>query len=817
MKGDFTRLSFDHAKHYHGVLKQQGRVDLDADWNEQGELTSHRIETEALDVIGPAGAPSNAPGFVLTATANGTGLTISKGRAYVDGILCENEQDLAITSQPDLPGFSLPTAAGLYIAYLEVWLRHLTSLDDRGILEDALGGPDTCTRARTTWQAKLLAAGKVGSNVGCSTAVPAWDQLIAPSTGTLQARAQPDPTSTDPCVIPASAGYRSLENQLYRVEIHDAGDLSGGGKVTWKWSRDNGSVVTSWTAQSGSGLTVTSAGRDGVLGFAAGQWVELTDDTSELSFQPGTLVQLSNVQGLTLTIDPATATGPTTLASFPRNPKVRRWDSAGAVAAGTASWLDLEDGVQVHFSGGTYANGDYWLIPARTLTANVDWPVDGSGNPVAEPPKGIRRHFCRLAVVQFDGRTWSVVAPCLPIFDPITTVVRAKGIHITDVQLARPAGPLLNDSTLPLSPMIETGLSIRVLCDAPIAPVSAQPSTCYVTVDLPYPLDVIFQTTPSAAPNAQLIGYQSLILPAQVGVTSTSTGNEIDLAVQPGIMRILFDILSAGQSSRLLTRLVLKGCFIWGRDDPTLYLDGAAFGVARQDPDETQHIGLRLPKSGNGTPGSDFEMWFWLSRPIQPTNVAFSPASVSAGQASTGTVTLSAFAPSGGAAVGLTANNTSLATLSPNPLMIPEGSTAATFSATNTTVPAGAASATLLVTATYAGNTAQGNLTINQVAKITNVGFSPTPILGGSGNATGTVTLSAPAPAGGALVTLAGNQPTTAPVPASVTIAANNSSATFTVTPASIAVNTTMVLTVTATYAGNTVQGTLTILGQRLT
>jgi hypothetical protein len=815
MKGDFTRWSFDPSKHYHGVLKQQGRVDLDADWNEQGALTSHRIETEALDIIGPAGAPSDDAGFLLTVTGNGAGLTISKGRAYVDGILCENEQDLAITAQPDLPGFALPTAAGVYIAYLEVWLWHRTALDDRGILEDALGGPDTCTRSQTVWQVKLLAAGKVGSSVGCSTDVPAWDQLIAPGTGTLQARAQPDPTSTDPCVVPAGAGYRSLENQLYRVEIHDAGDLAAGGKVTWKWSRDNGSVVTSWTAKTGNALTVTGVGRDSVLGFAAGQWVELTDDTHELNFQPGTLVQLSNVQGLTLTIDPATAKGTTDLASFPRNPKVRRWDSAGPVAAGTASWLDLEDGVQVHFSGGTYATGDYWLIPARTLTANVDWPIDGSANPVAEPPKGIRRHYCRLAVVQFDGKAWSGVTPCLPIFDPITSIARAKGIHVTDVQLARPAGPLANDSAIPISPMIETGLSIRVLCDAPVDPVSAQPATCYATVDLPYPLDVLFQTSPSSGAFASVVGYHTLILPGQVSVTSTSAANEIDIRILPVIMRMLFDILAAGPSSRLLARLILKGCFLWGRDDPTLYLDGAAFGVARQDPDGT-HIGLRLPQSGNGTPGSDFEMWFWLTRPVQPTSVSFSPGSVSAGQGSTGTVTLNAFAPPGGAAVALSANNNSLATLSPNPVTVPEGSTAATFSATNTTVPAGSVSATLQVTATYAGQTAQGNLTINQVAKITGVSFSPNSILGGSGNVTGTVTLSAPAPAGGAVVTLTGNQPATAPVPASVTIAANASSGTFTLTPASVPVNTSVTLTVTASYAGNTVQNTLTILGQKL-
>jgi Family of unknown function (DUF6519)/Right handed beta helix region len=421
MKGDFTRATFKPERHYHGVLKQQGRVDLDADWNEQGWITTHRIESETIDVVGKCGAPIGDAGFVLTPASGGTNLSISAGRAYVDGILCENEQSVLITNQPDLPGFALPKAAGVYIAYLEVWLRHIISLDDPGIREVALGGPDTCTRAKTVWQVGLLNAGGPGTTVDCTTPVPDWTTLSAPSTGILAARAEPDTTNTDPCIIPAKAGYRRLENQLYRIEIHDPGTISAsGGTVTFKWSRDNGSIVTSWTGQSGNDLTVASTGPDSVLGFAAGQWVELIDDTHELNFQPGTLVQLVNVQGLRLTINPATASGPVNIASFPLNPKIRRWDSAGLVPVNTGSWLDLEDGVQVQFGNGTYFTGDYWLIPARTLTADVEWPRDTALNPIPEFPKGIRKHFCRLAIVQFDGTAWSVLTPCLPLFPPLT-------------------------------------------------------------------------------------------------------------------------------------------------------------------------------------------------------------------------------------------------------------------------------------------------------------------------------------------------------------------------------------------------------------
>ena len=58
MKGDFTRLSFDKRKHYRGVLMQQGRVQLDSDWNEQVQIAEHRYSTFFGDVVGQSGTPA---------------------------------------------------------------------------------------------------------------------------------------------------------------------------------------------------------------------------------------------------------------------------------------------------------------------------------------------------------------------------------------------------------------------------------------------------------------------------------------------------------------------------------------------------------------------------------------------------------------------------------------------------------------------------------------------------------------------------------------------------------------------------------------
>src|SRR5947209_11146536 len=112
MKGDFSRQTFAHEKHYGGVLVQQGRVQVDADFNEQQALTRYREETETRDVIGLCGTPHDPPSFVhasgfeivvATAAAGGPTFTIGGGRYYEDGLLVENEATCEYGLQPELP------------------------------------------------------------------------------------------------------------------------------------------------------------------------------------------------------------------------------------------------------------------------------------------------------------------------------------------------------------------------------------------------------------------------------------------------------------------------------------------------------------------------------------------------------------------------------------------------------------------------------------------------------------------------------------------------------------------------------------------
>jgi hypothetical protein len=71
VKGDFTRSTFRPLKHYGGVLMQQGRVQLDADWNEEVDIQRRMLRVLARDLIGACGGPNEHAGFEVEVTGSG--------------------------------------------------------------------------------------------------------------------------------------------------------------------------------------------------------------------------------------------------------------------------------------------------------------------------------------------------------------------------------------------------------------------------------------------------------------------------------------------------------------------------------------------------------------------------------------------------------------------------------------------------------------------------------------------------------------------------------------------------------------------------
>ncbi len=470
-RGDFSRDTFDPRKHFLRVLMQQGRVSLDADYNEQGDILLRYMQILARDLIGPFAGPEDAAerGFGITpATTPPRSFTIGRGRYYVNGILCENEpggsgcinpeDDIGYYDQPDFPrdpndGDFQDNELPLLV-YLDVWERHISYIEDDSIREKALGVADTASRSKVVWQVKALKSrgdddwnrfledrsdGETVCDAIRRNWVPISENLLQnPHRGCLKARAKDtDEVPTDPCITPPESRYRGEENQLYRVEIHQRGSARNAAdqddseqSATFKWSRDNATVAFPIISKSGNIVVLEHLGRDDRLSLKKDDWVEVLDDdyTLQILSRPSPLskarplVQVDNVDRTEMTVTLRLQNGSGLFEDYPedspKHPLLRRWDhergdpteqdepelaADGALYVDEGKWLTLEDEIQILFESSdfvqSYQSGDYWLIPARTATGDVEWPEDAEGAAMLLPPHGIDHHYAPLAVI----------------------------------------------------------------------------------------------------------------------------------------------------------------------------------------------------------------------------------------------------------------------------------------------------------------------------------------------------------------------------------------------------------------------------------
>jgi hypothetical protein len=216
MSFDKSRSTFHPWRDYFGVVMQQGRVQLDSDWNEWLAEFARRMQAGTLDLIGVSGVPSTTPsGFRITATG-APSIAIGPGRIYVDGLLAENhgvsnppqwdpalaewsgvpqtaglaetDSDYA-TQQPYYPSPPAISGNGPFLVYLDVWQRDITYLQDQDLVDKAVG-IDTTGRRQTVWQVKLLDVSSVVGGVTCASSdsaiqnpagIELWENVIQPS------------------------------------------------------------------------------------------------------------------------------------------------------------------------------------------------------------------------------------------------------------------------------------------------------------------------------------------------------------------------------------------------------------------------------------------------------------------------------------------------------------------------------------------------------------------------------------------------------------------------------------------------------------
>lgn len=681
MRGDFSQIRRGQGTGYTSVLGQQGRVSLDTDANEQRFLDERRRRTEAVDVIGKFGGPAGDEGFAIS--VQGSEILIGAGRYYVAGLLAENSSPVPYDSQPaPLPPGADSAAALLgqlsgpstYLpVVLQVWQRLVTALDDSCLLDPALGGADTTVRLQTRWRV-LARTATVDTSTPAGPFCPAlYGNQPTASTGTLNVTTGASGTACG-CGPVATAGYQGVENQLYRVEIHATGGLSS---AMFKWSRENGSVVSAvlsvaaGSGGSGSTAQVSSLGPDPNLGFQAGQWVELTDDTCEFADPPGTPGTLYQVQATDKDMSTMTFTGPVSVDPS-RNGRVRRWDQAGPnagsagvpLAAGTpvpggGMQFELENGILVTFGPGTYQAGDYWTFPARTATGTVEWPPCDSDGNAAQPPYSTEVHEAPLACVYLPSDTSPASSGTIGTIGITGTGGLGHGPVRTEVALAPSAetaarfpvnlggllsGPLRGIITSGQSDTAPAGQPVIEDCRRPFRPLAVAQPIHVQSVSWPnddyLPIDVLaaqgltvtldqavsgpvdsgcFLVTLETLGQDQ--GDQGFALRTNYTLDSVIVASGPQLVWQPplGLLEYILEFLNlalnSGQFVRVRVRLPGQAFFAaYGTE--LIYLDGRAFGVPGTRTDTTQKVNLRFP-SGDGSAASDFESWFYLVRALQ--------------------------------------------------------------------------------------------------------------------------------------------------------------------------------------------------------
>jgi hypothetical protein len=428
MYGDFTLNPFLYRDDVSRVLLQQGRVQLDSDFNEHTEAVLRAMRTSIRDIIGPHAGYQNSFRISLF---NGNEIRIDNGHYYVDGIRVANGDTgnrlnrVVITTdtnpntnlqlgmlyhqQPNYPGAKIADfdLKKTQLVYLDVWERHVSAAEDDSLREVALLGPDTASRAVIVWQVKLLDVTGFGSGLDPYEML----RMALHPAGRLRARAHMN-EETEACIISPEAQYRGAVNRLYRVEVHKIDKDNGDTYV--KWSPDNASIVYPVRDVQGTTITLDSIGRDDRTAIQIGDWVELVDEDVALQV-PGSahdLVQVLGVKASRLEI--AVKSAPTNTIDTARNRRavLRRWATKPIKlnfpqGMNETPYIDLTDGVSVQLERDpqrrSFREGDYWLIPARTATGDIIWPRENEDYAYVAP-HGVQHHYAPLA--QWNGTTF---------------------------------------------------------------------------------------------------------------------------------------------------------------------------------------------------------------------------------------------------------------------------------------------------------------------------------------------------------------------------------------------------------------------------
>lgn len=453
MGSDRARVSYDPNQHYRSVVMQQGRVTLEADWNENQAIFGEELRQETLEIVGPAGTPDDGYRVVETHEVPDPlfDFFIKSGTMYVGGVRLALDDPVRYSQQPDwldhdgdpewsMPGSeSLPSPPTNEYVYLLVREQEVSAVEDSALRDVALGGPDTAARTRMMQrfvrlgtQSNDCAGGRAAAVAYWTSKGLAWDVDLTPGQAAPTMRLLPQSTlqasfdttsKPGPCEPQAAGGYLAADNQLIRIQIS--------GPDTIVWGFDDASFLYQVNiASDGQTLTLQSQPVDAFHQPRNGQTVEVLRSAAILSNGEFVASATGVIQTLTKAYDQDHQQ--ITL------PNVLPWqyiDSTETPRAFLRVWeqeiqfppkipIELGDtGLYVTldtWNNAPFHVGDYWLIAVRPNKPDQVYPQRYLEGP--QPPDGPRMWACPLAAIHWEREMLKVDEDCRQHF---CTLVKA--------------------------------------------------------------------------------------------------------------------------------------------------------------------------------------------------------------------------------------------------------------------------------------------------------------------------------------------------------------------------------------------------------
>lgn len=465
MSSDRTRISYDPQQQYHGVIAQQGRVTLEADWNEAQQIINEEIRQQALDFVGACGTPDN--GYEVQNSGNSSDFTVSAGTMYVGGMRAFLPEKIQYSQQQDWldhqgdPNWvnikdiqvDLPEFIYLYLREQEI-----SAVEDSALREVALGGPDTTQRLRLIQHIVRRKVEAESCNTALEQAQQHWESqglqfdsqtMRLVSSATLQVSFTDTSANTDPCTPEGRTGYLGADNQLIRVQI--AGfDVS---KKQYKliWGFDNASFLYQVDKVKDQTLKLRSQPVDELHQPCAGQVVEVLRSAAQLNngqyiaSATGFVTKLN--QNFAYNPDNKeiilTANLPDEYLDSTHTPQlfVRIWEEEISFNYPPNSNADVvlklgNTGLQITLktpNNQPFHIGDYWQIAVRPTVSNSVYPQRYLDAP--QPPDGPRLWVCPLALIKWIKNTnnastftFELVSDCRNHFDNLVELTRRKAV-----------------------------------------------------------------------------------------------------------------------------------------------------------------------------------------------------------------------------------------------------------------------------------------------------------------------------------------------------------------------------------------------------